>query len=61
MPRTSALSWRRSVRGADAALAAVVGTAAFVIFTLTLLPGIDLGDTGSFQAAVTYQTASARQ
>jgi len=49
------------VRGADAALAAVVATAAFVVFTLTLLPGIDLGDTGSFQAAITYQITSARQ
>lgn len=49
------------MRAADAALAAVVATAAFVIFSLTLLPGIDLGDTGSFQAAVSYQTTSARQ
>ena len=49
------------MRGADAAVAAVVATVAFVVFTQTLLPGIDLGDTGSFQAAVTYQTTSARQ
>jgi hypothetical protein len=49
------------VRGADAAAAAIVATMAFVVFAQTLLPGIDLGDTGSFQAAVTAQTTSARQ
>lgn len=49
------------MRGADAAIAAVIATVAFVVFTQTLLPGIDLGDTGSFQAAVTYPTISARQ
>ena len=49
------------MRGADAAIAAVIATVVFVAFTQTLLPGIDLGDTGSFQAAVTYEVTSARQ
>ena len=49
------------MRGADAAVAAVLATVVFAVFTQTLLPGIDLGDTGSCQAAVTYPTTSARQ
>jgi hypothetical protein len=49
------------VRADRIALAAVVATIAFVAFSLTLLPGVDLGDTGGFQAAVLWPTTSARQ
>jgi hypothetical protein len=42
-------------------LAVVVATVAFVSYTLTLLPGVDLGDTAAFQAAVLWPTTSARQ
>lgn len=42
--------------------AAVVGaTLAFWAYTQTLLPGVDLGDTGGFQAAVLWPEVSARQ
>ena len=41
--------------------AAVVATVAFWAYTQTLLPGVDLGDTGGFQAAVLWPEVSARQ
>jgi hypothetical protein len=42
-------------------VAAVVGTLAFWAYTRTLLPGVDLGDTGGFQAAVLWPEVTARQ
>lgn len=39
----------------------VVATIAFVAYTRTLLPGVDLGDTGGFQAAILWPEVSARQ
>lgn len=71
----SAISSRRNVREpgqADstrlpaahlraAAAACVVGTLAFAVYTRTLLPGVDLGDTGGFQAAVLWPETSARR
>jgi hypothetical protein len=41
--------------------ACVVATVAFAAYTRTLLPGVDLGDTGGFQAAVLWPEISARQ
>ena len=41
--------------------AAIVATVAFWAYTQTLLPGVDLGDTGGFQAAVAWPAVSARQ
>ena len=41
--------------------AAVLATFAFWAYTKTLLPGVDLGDTGGFQAAVLWPEVSARQ
>jgi hypothetical protein len=58
------------VRGADdrgalpldaVTLACLTGTFAFIVYTRTLLPGVDLGDTGGFQAAVLWPETSARQ
>lgn len=43
------------------AAAVVIGTVAFWAYTQTLLPGVDLGDTGGFQAAVLWPEVSARQ
>jgi hypothetical protein len=43
------------------AAAAVVATIAFAVYTRTLLPGVDVGDTGGFQAAVLWPATSARQ
>jgi len=42
-------------------VACVVGTIAFSVYARTLLPGVDLGDTGGFQAAVLWPETSARQ
>ena len=42
-------------------LACVVATIAFSVYARTLLPGVDLGDTGGFQAAVLWPETSARQ
>jgi len=42
-------------------LACVVATIAFVAYARTLLPGVDLGDTGGFQAAILSPDVSARQ
>ena len=41
--------------------ACIVATLAFWAYTQTLLPGVDLGDTGGFQAAVLSPDVSARQ
>jgi hypothetical protein len=43
------------------AAACVVATVAFWAYTRTLLPGVDLGDTGGFQAAVLWPETSARR
>src|SRR5471032_1100845 len=57
----------RSPRGADPVgplyivAACIVATLAFWAYTQTLLPGVDLGDTGAFQAAVLWPDISARQ
>lgn len=47
--------------GGAALVACVVGTIAFSVYARTLLPGVDLGDTGGFQAAVLWPETSARQ
>ena len=47
--------------GARVAAAVLVATIAFVAYSRTLLPGVDLGDTGGFQAAVTWPETTARQ
>src|SRR5436190_18996182 len=47
------------IRALVAALA--IATFAFWAYTQTLLPGVDLGDTGGFQAAVLWPEVSARQ
>ena len=41
--------------------AAIVATIAFWAYTQTLLPGVDLGDTGGFQAGVLWPEVSARE
>lgn len=41
--------------------ATIVATIAFWAYSRTLLPGVDLGDTGGFQAAVLWPGVSARQ
>src|ERR671919_585663 len=49
-------------RNLNAATAAcIAGTVAFAIYTRTLLPSVDLGDTGGFQAAVLWPETSARR
>src|SRR3954470_19023797 len=47
------------IRARVAALA--IATFAFWAYTQALLPGVDLGDTGGFQAAVLWPEVSARQ
>jgi hypothetical protein len=42
-------------------VAVVIATLAFWAYTQTLLPGVDLGDTGGFQSAVLWPEVSARQ
>jgi len=44
-----------------AVVACLVATLAFWAYTRTLLPGVDLGDTGGFQAAVLWPENSARR
>jgi hypothetical protein len=51
----------RPYGGAAALVACIVGTLAFVVYARTLLPGVDFGDTGGFQAAVLWPETSARQ
>ncbi len=41
--------------------ACVIATVAFSAYSQTLLPGVDLGDTGGFQAAVLWPETTARQ
>ena len=41
--------------------ACIVATIAFAAYTRTLLPGVDLGDTGGFQAGVLWPEPSARR
>jgi hypothetical protein len=41
--------------------ACITATIAFASYSRTLLPGVDLGDTGGFQAAVLWPEISARQ
>src|SRR5262245_38800056 len=41
--------------------ACLVATLAFWAYTQTLLPGVDLGDTGGFQASVLWPEPSARR
>ena len=60
MPDDNRTNVRQSLRGA-ALVACVVGTIAFSVYSRTLLPGVDLGDTGGFQAAVLWPETSARQ
>jgi hypothetical protein len=43
------------------AVSCIVATLAFWAYTQTLLPGVDPGDTGGFQAAVLWPEVSARQ
>src|SRR5688572_25332973 len=40
---------------------AVAATVAFSVYASTLLPGVDLGDTGGFQAAILWPETSARE
>jgi hypothetical protein len=49
------------VRVDKLAAAVVVATIAFATYSRTLLPGVDVGDTGGFQAAVLWPATSARQ
>jgi hypothetical protein len=42
-------------------VACAIATVAFWAYTRTLLPGVDLGDTGGFQSAVLWPEVSARQ
>lgn len=49
------------MRGARLAAAAIVATIAFAAYSRTLLPGVDVGDTAGFQAAVLWPATSARQ
>jgi hypothetical protein len=48
-------------RLAAGTVAVVTATVAFAVYARTLLPGVDLGDTGGFQAAVLWPETSARQ
>jgi len=60
--RPCARSLRTSVRVPNRiALSCCVATLAFWAYTQTLLPGVDPGDTGGFQAAVLWPEVSARQ
>jgi hypothetical protein len=66
-----ALSWPGNVPAVDSThggsphlvvvAACLVATLAFWAYTRTLLPGVDLGDTGGFQAAVLWPEVSARR
>jgi hypothetical protein len=63
-------SWRANVPDAEPRdgdrlpyliAACVVATTAFWAYTRTLLPGVDLGDTGGLQAAAVWRETSARE
>ena len=59
---TCARSWPANDLVGNRIVASVaVATLAFWAYTQTLLPGVDLGDTGGFQAAVLWPEVSARQ
>src|SRR5688572_23232480 len=70
-PPTCTHSWPGNVADVDASrrrsplilltAGCVVATLAFWAYTRTLLPGVDLGDTGGFQAAVLWPETSARR
>ena len=49
------------MRSKPVVAACLVAAAAFAAYATTLLPGVDLGDTGGFQAAVLWPGTSARQ
>lgn len=51
----------RGTAAAAVVAATIVATVAFWAYSRTLLPGVDLGDTGGFQAAVLWPDVSARQ
>src|SRR5690349_11255970 len=67
----SANSWQENVLAVEASpprpsvlplvAACLVATLAFWAYTRTLLPGVDLGDTGGFQAGVLWNEPSARR
>src|SRR4029453_5823943 len=57
----SARSFRASARVSKLSLSCIVATIAFWAYTQTLLPGVDLGDTGGFRPAVLCPENSARQ
>ena len=64
LPSAESRSFTRHPASGEAAhlvIAAVVATIAFWAYTRTLVPGVDLGDTGGFQAAVLWPEISARQ
>ena len=70
VPTRFASSWPGNVPGIEATegrslptlvAACLVATIAFWAYTRTLLPGVDLGDTGGFQAAVLWPEVSARR
>jgi hypothetical protein len=50
-----------SPRAAHLVVAVIVATLAFVVYARSLLPGLDLGDTAAFQAAVLWPIPSVRQ
>ncbi len=52
---------QRAIAPVVLSAAAVTATVAFAAYTVTLLPGVDLGDTGGFQAAVLWPETSARR
>jgi hypothetical protein len=57
----AARSVGRPFKTGAALVACVVATLAFAAYARTLLPGVDFGDTGGFQAAVLWPETSARQ
>src|SRR3989441_8234159 len=60
-PEARSLKPAPDTDAAHVVVAAVVTTIAFWTYTRTLLPGVDLGDTGGLQAAVLWPEVSARQ
>lgn len=52
---------RSDERARAGLIACVAATLAFSVYASSLLPGVDLGDTGGFQAAVLLPETSARQ
>jgi hypothetical protein len=60
-PEARSLKPAPDTDAAHVVVAAVTTTIAFWTYTHTLLPGVDLGDTGGLQAAVLWPEVSARQ